>query len=607
MDDSMPALTDNEARAIIYFAIGVSSEGGDQAYQLAFAGEISHDAQGKAILKPVAASGYSIGTLQNDLGQSGGVVATQLIDAYQGWAMSEHKDWVLDESARARTIADLSRNGHQISDRDHGRDLDAAVKSHVNAFLRSDEGVSFVHDRDTSQVTKLMSRVVVPLRESQLYQHASSDDQALLIAVCAKVFNQSEVFGQRIANGINDGVYRTVTDVNEAIDLLPRYVRSGRDHALSGIDLFNTMQQATPNNVMHAPWQEILANPLVNPSRLSADAVHPDLAQTYPTVKDMFVDPVHGRHMINALEIGGSYARTANGRGFYAEGRNFVEWGKAGNGRAFIDGQWSELSGDDVTRVANPDHTLDLNIRRHGMDEQLLHVTHPGAVSSHKSDSSRSDRVQHPGTLREHDRGVEVHDLQTKLAQLGFHDAHGNPLKADNDFGPDTKAAVKEFQQSQHLYVDGIAGSETFKALECATQPPVSSTFADTTHPGNGIYLQALDAVHRLDTQHCRAPDQRSNNLAAALTVAAQAHGIFRIDHVVLSNDASQAFAVQGGLNDLLKRYVSVNVHQAMKTPLTESSDQWQHNAQGLTPTRPPESDSVPMVHGAPDAGLLSR
>jgi hypothetical protein len=32
-------------------------------------------------LAPVAASGYSIGTLQNDLGQSGGVAATQLIDA----------------------------------------------------------------------------------------------------------------------------------------------------------------------------------------------------------------------------------------------------------------------------------------------------------------------------------------------------------------------------------------------------------------------------------------------------------------------------------------------------------------------------------------------
>jgi hypothetical protein len=145
----MPALTDNEARAIIYFAIGVSSEGGDQAYRLAFAGTISHDAQGNAILAPVAASGYSIGTLQNDLGQSGGVVATQLIDAYQTWATRENKDWVLDEASRARTIADLSRNGHPISDRDHGRDLDAAIKSHVNAFLRSDEGVSFVRTRAT--------------------------------------------------------------------------------------------------------------------------------------------------------------------------------------------------------------------------------------------------------------------------------------------------------------------------------------------------------------------------------------------------------------------------------------------------------------------------
>jgi hypothetical protein len=605
----MPALTDNEARAIIYFAIGVSSEGGDQAYRLAFAGTISHDAQGNAILAPVAASGYSIGTLQNDLGQSGGVVATQLIDAYQTWATRENKDWVLDEASRARTIADLSRNGHQISDRDHGRDLDAAVKSHVNAFLRSDEGVSFVHDRDTTQVNKLMSRVVAPLRTSQLYQHASSDDQARLIAMSAKVYNQSEVFGQRIADGINGGAYRTTTEVNDAIDHLPRYVRSGRDHALSGADLFNAMQHATPGNAMHAPWQEVLADPLVNPSRLSADAARSHLAQTYPTVKDMFVDPLHGRHMLNALEVGGSYARTANGRGFYAEGHNFVEWSKAGDGRAFIDGQWCELSSGNVTSVANPDHTLDVNIRRHGVDEQLLHVTHLATISRQKSDSigSAIAKVQHPGTLREHDRGVQVYELQTKLAQLGFRDANGNLLVPDNDFGPNTKAAVKAFQQNQHLYMDGIAGPETFKALERAIRPQVSSTFADTTHPGNGIYLQALDAVHRLDAKHCRAPDQRSNNLAAALTIAAQAHGITRIDHVVLSDDASRAFAVQGDLNGLLKRYTSVNVGEAVGTSLAQSSNQWLHHAQTLTPTQAPGLGPVPMVHGAPDAGLPMR
>lgn len=605
----MPALTDNEARAIIYFAIGVSSEGADQAYRLGFAGNISHDAQGNAVLAPVAASGYSIGTLQSDLGQSGGVVATELTDAYQTWATAQHPDWALSVTQRTQTIADLSRDGHQISDRDDGRDLDANVKSHVNTFLASDDGVTFVHDRDVTQVDKLMSHVVVPIRASQLYQHASIDDQKRLVAMSAKVYNQSEVFGQRIVNGINHGTYRNVADVSDAIDNLPHYVRSGRDHALAGAELFNTMQHATANNAMHTPWQDVLANPLVNPTRLAADTAHPHLSQTYPVVKDMFVDPTHGRQIVNALEVGGSYARTASGRGFYAEGNDFVEWDKAGHGRAFVHGQWSDVSSRDIAMVTNRDHTLDVNTRRNGADERLLHVMHPGAVSQHHSGSAHHatiDHVQHAGTLRENDHGVGVHDMQTQLAQLGLHDAHGRPLVPDSNFGPDTKAAVEEFQRSQNLHVDGIAGAKTLEALKHATHPQAASTLTDTTHPGNGMYLQTLDAVHRLDAQQGRAPDQRSDNLAAALAVAAHGNGMNRVDHVVLSDDASRAYAVQGDINSLFKRYTDVNVAQAVGTPVAQSSVQWQHDIQPLAPaqTTPPMQQ---MQNPQVDQSVLQR
>lgn len=117
----MPGLTDNEARAIAYFAIGVSSEGGDQAYRLGFAGNTTRNEQGQVELQPVANSGYSIGTLQSDLGQSGGVVATQMVDAYQQWARTQHPDWALDAQQRTQAIDDLSRNGRRIR-ADHGRD-----------------------------------------------------------------------------------------------------------------------------------------------------------------------------------------------------------------------------------------------------------------------------------------------------------------------------------------------------------------------------------------------------------------------------------------------------------------------------------------------------
>ncbi len=210
-------------------------------------------------------------------------------------------------------------------------------------------------------------------------------------------------------------------------------------------------------------------------------------------------------------------------------------------------------------------------------------------TAHHAHHHAGANRVQHAGMLREHDHGVGVHDLQTQLAQLGMHDAHGRTLVPDSDFGPGTKAAVEEFQRGQNLHVDGIAGTKTLEALKHATQPQPVATLADATHPGNGMYLQALGAVHRLDAQQGRAPDQRSDNLAAALAVAAHGNGMSRVDHVVLSDDASRAYAVQGDVNSLFKRYTDVNVAWAIGTPVAQSSAQWQHDIQ-----------QVAQVHTAP-------
>lgn len=54
----MADLTDNELRAIAYFSIGVSSEGKDASYRLAFAGNTVRDAAGNVNLQPVGNSGY---------------------------------------------------------------------------------------------------------------------------------------------------------------------------------------------------------------------------------------------------------------------------------------------------------------------------------------------------------------------------------------------------------------------------------------------------------------------------------------------------------------------------------------------------------------------
>lgn len=80
----------------------------------------------------------------------------------------------------------------------------------------------------------------------------------------------------------------------------------------------------------------------------------------------------------------------------------------------------------------------------------LLIIT---AVSSDNSPSSEA--LSKMGS-----RGAEVTQIQTKLKQLGFYT--GN---VDGIFGLQTQKAVRAFQQSRGLAVDGIAGKMTLSAL----------------------------------------------------------------------------------------------------------------------------------------------
>ncbi len=57
-------------------------------------------------------------------------------------------------------------------------------------------------------------------------------------------------------------------------------------------------------------------------------------------------------------------------------------------------------------------------------------------------------------------RGDDVANLQLRLGNLGF-----DAGRIDGIFGPETSAALREFQQNCGLVLDGIAGSETIRSL----------------------------------------------------------------------------------------------------------------------------------------------
>ena len=119
-------------------------------------------------------------------------------------------------------------------------------------------------------------------------------------------------------------------------------------------------------------------------------------------------------------------------------------------------------------------------------------------------------------------------------------------------------------------------------------------------HPDHALFQQARDAVHALDASRQRASDQHSDNLSGALVVAARKAGLERIDHVVLSEDGSRAYAVQGELNSPFKRMAELPTQEAVNTPVQSSSAQWELAA---AQKQPPAPQPGPQPSQAPYQG----
>lgn len=66
--------------------------------------------------------------------------------------------------------------------------------------------------------------------------------------------------------------------------------------------------------------------------------------------------------------------------------------------------------------------------------------------------------------LQQGSTGSLALQLQTALALLGYADP--NTFALDGIYGPDTAAAVRRLQQANGIYVDGVAGCQTFGVLD---------------------------------------------------------------------------------------------------------------------------------------------
>ena len=124
---------------------------------------------------------------------------------------------------------------------------------------------------------------------------------------------------------------------------------------------------------------------------------------------------------------------------------------------------------------------------------------------------------------------------------------------------------------------------ERLRTLRHTPEPPVHAAPArgdghasllidDPRHAAFPLYRGAERGVFTHDAQVGRQPDLRSRQLAGSLAAEVHAAGGSRVDHVLMSADASRTFGVQGRLDDPSHLRVSVDTLGAMATPLQQST-----------------------------------
>jgi peptidoglycan hydrolase-like protein with peptidoglycan-binding domain len=109
--------------------------------------------------------------------------------------------------------------------------------------------------------------------------------------------------------------------------------------------------------------------------------------------------------------------------------------------------------------------------------------------------SATSSAAVFTRTLRQGDTGTDVTTLQTWLGDVGY------SVSIDGDFGPLTKAAVKQFQSSHNLSpATGVVGKKTSAALlsavkQAAKSGVVSDSSGSTSTSGLVFPLKPLSRV----------------------------------------------------------------------------------------------------------------
>lgn len=177
-----------------------------------------------------------------------------------------------------------------------------------------------------------------------------------------------------------------------------------------------------------------------------------------------------------------------------------------------------------------------------------MHVTSQGPVT--RSPAPSPSRASLADTLRRGSSGSEVRALQTALNERGY------GLEVDGRFGPATEAAVRRFQTTEGLAVDGVAGPNTLGRLQTTrpspgdgmdppSRPPVAPADGPSSPLNPGTVQTRGGPVRIRPDETASALRQRSPE-HARLVDELRAQGFFPVrtpngGHVFMSNPSYAA------------------------------------------------------------------
>jgi hypothetical protein len=214
-------------------------------------------------------------------------------------------------------------------------------------------------------------------------------------------------------------------------------------------------------------------------------------------------------------------------------------------------------------------NTAIANATRQYHEYQQQHGRPSASQTNVSPEHAGLDRAPHAHTLEQGARGQAVHDLQAKLAGLGYLDAKG----VDGNFGIHTRQAVEHFQHDHHLAMDGKVGPLTQQAMHSAPPKHASAhDLSDPKNPDHAMFEQALTGVRTLNAQS-QPTEQQRLNVAAALVVEAKHEGFTRIDQVALGDRGNRIYIAQHPTSPMEQTKVgSVDAVTALQTPMIQSS-----------------------------------